>query len=140
MKKHDASYIAGLMDGEGCFRIDRFRTARSPIGFQYRPVIEVAMCDLGPIKFISEMTERHIQTKKAKSGKTVYLLVWRNGAAAEFANLLLPYLRGKRAQAEHLIHFNTHIAPGRGRTYSQSDFAICEEAHEKSKSLKTVYC
>ena len=74
MKPATAAYIAGLLDGEGCFRIDRFRTARSPIGFQYRPVIEIAMCDEGPLRFIAEQTQRHMQTKstKTKGNRTVY--------------------------------------------------------------------
>lgn len=140
MDTASAAYIAGLLDGEGCFRIDRFRTARSPIGFQYRPVIEVAMCDLAPIKFTAEASGRNMQTRLTKSGKTVYLLAWRNGSAADLIRNILPYLRGKRPQAEHLLHFHDHVAPGRGRTYALTDFAICEAAFQKAKDLKKIYC
>lgn len=141
MKSTEAAYVAGLLDGEGCFRIDRFRTARSPIGFQYRPVIEISMCDKGPMEFIAVACERNIQTRKTrtKGNRIVYSIAWRNTAAANLIRSILPYLRGKREQAEVLLHFNDHIAPGRGKTYRPEDFAICEAAHAKAKHLKTMY-
>lgn len=139
MKPEHAAYIAGIMDGEGCFRMDRFRTSRSPIGFQYRPVIEVSMCNCEPIQFISELTGRHIQTTKARSGKKVYLIVWRNSAAADLIQQILPFLLGKKPQAETLLYFHENIAPGRGRTYSQDDFAICEYFFNRMKELKHIY-
>lgn len=131
-----AAYIAGLMDGEGCFRIERFATDRSPIGFQYRTVAEIAMCDRAPIEFISQHCERHIQVKKIKSGRTVYLIIWRNGFAGDLIRDLLPYLHGKREQAEICLYFENYIAPGRGRTYKAEDRIKCDHMRELCASLK----
>lgn len=131
-----AAYIAGLMDGEGCFRIERFASARSPIGFQYRGVAEIAMCDKGPIEFIARQCGRHIQVKKIKSGRSVYLVIWRNGFARDLINELIPYLQGKREQAEICYYFETYIAPGRGRTYTTEDRTKCEHMRDLCASLK----
>jgi hypothetical protein len=136
MNSLDAAYIAGLMDGEGCFRIERFATDRSPIGYQYRTVAEIAMCDRAPIEFISQVCERHIQTKPIKSGRTVYLVIWRNGFARDLIAEVLPYLRGKREQAEICLYFEKYITPGRGRTYKPEDRAKCEHMRNLCSSLK----
>ncbi|MGZ5233232.1 MAG: hypothetical protein ACXWC3_24700 [Burkholderiales bacterium] len=131
-----ASYIAGLMDGEGCFRIERFASAASPIGFQYRGVAEIAMCDREPIEFIAKHCTRHIQVKKIKSGRTVYLIIWRNGFARDLIIDLMPYLHGKREQAEICLYFETYIAPGRGRTYTAEDRIKCDHMRDLCASLK----
>lgn len=131
-----AAYIAGLMDGEGCFRIERFASARSPIGFQYRGVAEIAMCDKESIEFIAQQCGRHIQSKKIKSGRTVYLVIWRNGFARDLIIDLMPYLHGKREQAEICLYFETYVAPGRGRTYAQEDRVKCEHMRDLCASLK----
>lgn len=136
MDQITAAYIAGLMDGEGCFRIERFATARSPIGFQYRTVVELAMCDLAPVQFVAQACGRHIQRKKIKSGRTVYLAVWRNGHAREFIAQILPYLHGKKDQAEICLYFEMYLTPGRGRTYRPEDRAKCEHMRSLCSSLK----
>src|ERR1700722_7418020 len=110
----DAAYIAGIMDGEGCFLIEKFATEASPIGFQFRSSVQVTMCEFDTIKWIADLTDRHIQRKKLKSGRTGYVIVWRNRFAVEFINHILPYLRGKREQAEILLDYEKNIAPGRG--------------------------
>lgn len=136
MKELEKAYIAGIFDGEGCFRIDRFATARSPIGYQYRTTAELAMCDKLTIEFIAKLTKRHVQTKKIPSGRILYLLIWRNSLASDLMRLLLPYLKGKKEQAKLCLHFEDTITPGRGRTYSQEDAVLCEEARLKCKELK----
>lgn len=130
-----AAYIAGLMDGEGCFRLDRFKTLRSPIGYQYRPIVEIAMCDRETIEFVARATDRHIQQKPIKSGRTVYLLVWRNNPACELIRILLPYLRGKKEQAELCLRYQ-EITPGRGRTYRPGDAVTLEALFLQIRALK----
>lgn len=136
MKETDIAYIAGVMDGEGCFRLEKFKTDRSPIGFQYRTTAELAMCDKSTIEFVSQRTNRHIQIKKIKSGRTLYLIIWRNSFAASFMRLLLPYLIGKKEQVKLCLHFEDNITPGRGRSYAQSDAILCENVFLKLKELK----
>ncbi|SRR5258708_14758780 len=137
MNKVTAAYLAGLMDGEGCFRLERFATDKSPIGFQYRTIVEITMCDQETIEYMASVTERkRIETKTLPSGRIAHKLVWRNGFAAAFIRDILPFLRGKKEQAELCLHFEDHITPGRGRTYRQEDKAICEAVRLKLSNLK----
>lgn len=136
MNALQAAYIADIMDGEGCFRLDKFKTAKSPIGYQYRSTAELAMCDKSTIEFISKITKRHIQTKKLKSGRMLYLIIWRNSFASNLMRQILPYLHGKKEQAELCIHFEDHITPGRGKTYSREDGILCEKVYLKLRELK----
>jgi hypothetical protein len=126
-----AAYIAGLLDGEGSFLLEKFATDRSPIGFQYRSQVYVGMCDYEAIKFVADATDRHIQTRIIKSGKTFYAIVWRNSFAVWLMKEILPYLKGKRAQAEILIDYEERIAVGRGRTYTREAGLLCEDARAR---------
>lgn len=137
METITAAYLAGLFDGEGCFRLEKFRTDRSPIGVQYRTIVEITMCDKDTIDYVASVTgRRRIEEKLLPSGRTAYKLVWRNSIAADLIRSLLPFLRGKKEQAELCLHFEDHITPGRGRTYSQEDAVLCESARLKIAELK----
>lgn len=138
MEPTQAAYIAGIMDGEGCFLIEKFATFKSPIGFQYRSSVQVTMCEYDTIKWIADLTDRHIQRKTLKSGRTAYCVVWRNGLAVKFIQQILPYLQGKREQAEILIHYEANIAPGRGRTYRPEDKAMIEVERDKLVTIRAT--
>lgn len=138
MKKLDAAYIAGIMDGEGCFRLERFKAARSPIGYQYRTIAEVMMCDRPVIEHIAAITAKNISRRNLPSGRVAYGLTWRNGIAADLIRSILPFLRGKHEQARLCLHFEDHITPGRGRTYRPDDLPKCEEIRLRVQELKRV--
>jgi hypothetical protein len=131
-------YIAGLLDGEGCFRIDRFTSSRSAIGFQYRAIVEITMCDESPIAFTAGATGKNYSSRIIPSGRTAYTIVWRNGIAAGLIRSILPYLIGKSEQAKLCLHFEDAIAPGRGRAYKPEDFVVCEDIYHKVKMLKRL--
>ena len=139
MKNTEAAYIAGLMDGEGCFYIERFATARSPIGFQYRVIATITMCDKATIEYVAKLTGKNFRTRKMlKSGRIAYTIDWRNGIAGDFIKSILRYLQNKKEQAEWCLRFNKEVTPGRGRTYTQAHFEQCEMFREKLKQLKRV--
>lgn len=137
MKEVVKAYIAGLMDGEGCFRIEKFKTARSPIGCQFRTVVEITMCDEKTISHIAETTNRNRQKPKTlPSGRVAHKLVWRNGHAAAFIRDILPYLIAKHEEARLCLFFEDHITPGRGRTYKPGDEIKCDLFRNQISNLK----
>ena len=136
MDQITAAYIAGIIDGEGCLYIERFATDRSPIGFQYRTIVTVTMCDKATIAFIAKATGKNYRVRALKSGRIAYTIDWRNSIAAAFIREILPYLIGKREQAEWCLHFEDDVTPGRGRTYTKDDAITCEIVREKLKELK----
>lgn len=138
MKKADAAYIAGLMDGEGCFYVERFKSAASPIGFQYRIIATVTMCDKATIEFVCGLTNKNFRIRKLPSGRTAYTIDWRNSVAYDFIKSICPFLHGKKEQAEVCLHFNETLAPGRGRSYTEADAVQCELLRDKLKKLKRL--
>jgi len=137
MKKTDIAYLAGVIDGEGCIMINRFATTRSKIGYQYRVIIEITMCDSQTIKFIADKFERPVELRTLKSGKTACKVIWRNQPAADLLSIVLPFLRGKKEQAIVCLEFQK-ITPGRGHDYKTTDFEILETLRKKVKWLKTA--
>lgn len=136
MKKIEAAYVAGLMDGEGCFYIERFKSAASPIGFQYRVIATITMCDKRTIEYVCKLTEKNYRTRKLPSGRTAYTIDWRNGIAGDLLKAVLPFLQNKKEQAEICLHFNKAVAPGRGRTYTEAHAQLCEAMRLKLQHLK----
>ncbi|MDQ5915027.1 MAG: 2 protein [Pseudomonadota bacterium] len=136
MKKIEAAYIAGLMDGEGCFYIERFKSARSPIGFQYRVIATITMCDKRTIEHVCNITGKSYRTRKLKSGRIAYTIDWRSGVAGDLLKAIIPFLQNKKEQAEICLHFDKSVAPGRGRTYTKDHADICERLRLKLQSLK----
>lgn len=135
MKKTEIAYLAGIVDGEGCIMINRFATSRSKIGYQYRVIVEITMCDYKTIEYISAVFDRPVEKRTLKSQKIAYKVIWRNGPAADLLRLMLPYLKGKREQAIECLKFHK-ITPGRGREYKQTDYEILEKFRLKVKWLK----
>lgn len=136
MKVAVAAYIAGIFDGEGCFYIERYKTPQNPMGFYYRVMATLTMCDKTTIDFICAATGKAFQVKRLPSGRTAYKVDWRNSIATEFIRQILPYLIGKKEQAEWCIKFNETVAPGRGRIFTADDAVVCEEIRQMLKSLK----
>ena len=136
MKKVEAAYIAGLIDGEGCFYIERFKSARSPIGFQYRVIATITMCDKRTIEYVCKLTEKNYRSRRLASGRTAYTIDWRNGIAGDLLKAILPFLQNKKEQAEICLQFNKSIAPGRGKTYTEDHASLCEAVRLELQRLK----
>ncbi len=97
------------------------------------------MCDLETIQYVQSITDRKtIQKRKLRSGRTAYKLIWYNSHAAQIIRDILPYLRGKKTQAELCLHFEENITPGRGRSYKPEDKALCESIRQKLTDLKQL--
>jgi hypothetical protein len=144
----DYAYMAGIMDGEGCIcvsrQMPRYRHDDRRRSFLYKSstcyVLTVAVCMSDPappymfyfefggsLKFLGE--KRHM---------------WRWGVSANDAVMvlraLMPYLKGKRAQAELAIKFQTErvnfAKAGRGNVISVEELSKREEIYQEMGRLK----
>jgi len=132
LRAEDAAYIAGLLDGEGCFGIFK-RTARKPlVSDQYS--IHIAICITDPyiIPWLAEVTGCGWTASHDGSNikhKAVYTWHCASTAAATLAEQILPYLRIKREQAKLLIDTHRRVQePGDWR-------AVFDAAYQKSRGL-----
>jgi hypothetical protein len=104
------AYIAGILDGEGFIGAKRRMPTvnnkmKSP---KYSACISVAMTDYEPIHFIADYfgLADLIQTRKRGNYSTIYVLDVENNRAIEILKKALPFLVGKKKQAEAAIRLN----------------------------------
>jgi hypothetical protein len=136
MKPVEAAYLAGLMDGEGCFTIIKSKAENTPIKTQYGIRVEFCMCDREPIEMIARLFGRPVSLRKLKSGRTGYVVLLHATKAAEFIKSVLPYLRGKRQQAILLLTIFENHLPGRGKMHTEESVAAIEAIRAELYALK----
>lgn len=89
----DAAYVAGLMDGDGCYGMyDR------PGMKQKSPQIQLAMTDKDVVTWVANLIQRKPTWRQpiGKNRKPVYALQLSATTAVNFAREVFPYMRLKR--------------------------------------------
>ena len=133
----EAAYLAGLMDGEGCFRIWKAPNKISPAGFQYRCCAEITMCDYDTIHFVSKIADRKMaKSRTLPSGRIAYKVIWYNHNAAAMIRAILPYLQGKKEQARLCLLFDDEVSPGKGRKMTPELMIEAEKLVHHIQALK----
>ena len=144
----DISYTAGLTDGEGSLRANRYmrRAGNGIRHFNYGNSLRIRFADEQTIKWLRETFA--VGCVYSESNKR-YQAMWNwqvNGKqCAEVLKAILPYLRTKRRQAELILKFRERIEnyrqprDARGRALPIDDeenrerLAIIEEIHRLNR-------
>ena len=113
----DLIYLAGFIDGEGTISILRNnRSEKRKRDIEYRPYLSVSNTNkevldwIVSVSGVGKVYREKVASKACKNptrGFWKYYLMGTNAIA--FANLLLPYLRIKRLQAEILLNYGKTI-------------------------------
>lgn len=104
------AYIAGLMDGDGTFVINR--SCSKNILPRYTIAIEISQINFQSIYFIKKKFNCSLYTKKPnlkKNKKKQYRIHFRIEGIIEFLEDLIPYLYMKRQQAKNLLILQQNI-------------------------------
>jgi len=119
------AYVAGLMDTDGSFSIERSVRKPAPGNRQkkdlikYRPKILLTMVGEKSIKHIlSNMEYGGASIVKANSslrGSALRMSISARGEAIEFLKRCIPFLQTKAIQAIKLLKFCRHYTPTNGR-------------------------
>jgi len=105
------SYLAGLMETDGSFSVKRQvqnkgTDVKNP---RYLPVISLSMTDARAINYIREnfpLGKLYIPKNKSCSAGFHYQYgIYTKKECSEFLRRIIPFLKGKRANAELLLHF-----------------------------------
>jgi len=107
MKKTDWAYIAGIVDGEGCIRIVKTKEPKNKSGYKYQMVIGVNNTNEWLIHWLyfNFGGSIHLQAK-LDNRKPLWHWYLSSRKAQAFIELILPYLRLKRPQAEVAVQFS----------------------------------
>lgn len=110
----DKAYAAGLFDGEGSVGISFRKQAKKSSRESYQIKASIAMIDQDSILWMTAVFGgHHDTTNRTKSGNVVHRWTLHCRKAADFLELIVPYLKLKRARAEAAIKL-ARMARNRG--------------------------
>ena len=108
-KLAQVAYLAGIIDGEGCFTIRKktYKNGRT----LYTPRITIAMNTAQPLDLAFGMSGGSIRARQTTGHNVPYIFVWEISCtkAKRMAQIILPYLRVKIEQARLLINLQTRV-------------------------------
>jgi hypothetical protein len=138
----DLAWLAGFVDGEGTFTIAHYKTGRST---PYRPTFSLCNTKIEAIenarRIISSVLGRNVKYVALKDKRGYrpchQIAIGALGEVKLISQALLPYLVGKREQAEIMLKFIA-ITPGQ-RTHQKHDergyFISASQYDERHSSL-----
>ena len=95
MEERNLCWLAGLLEGEGCFALRRHSNRPRAIG---SPSIQLQMTDRDVVERAAFLLDRPVhQRVKADGRKTVYIVELCGRAAIPMMEMLLPYMGKRRA-------------------------------------------
>ena len=99
------AYLAGIIDADGCIRISKDKPTSDRVTPSYHARVHVRMVERAAVDLLDATFGGHVWTQKPNAARGRQLHVWDiSDAKAQHAlELLLPYLRVKRAQAENAL-------------------------------------
>lgn len=134
MKRTDLAYAAGIIDGEGC--IGLYTNSRKAALPSYQMSVRVRTTDGWLCQWLAlsfgggTFFDEHIGNRK---DQWVWFLT--GNKALPFLELVLPYLRLKKPEAELAIHFQS-VRKGRGRAMNDGERALAEAQRILMANLK----
>lgn len=146
MSKLQASYFAGLIDGEGYIGILKIKKGnkkvwRSSREYHYCPVLKISMTDRDIITFLYQSFGGNFEIRKAydtpdRKASESYCWTLKNKSSIEFLQKVYPYLRVKRKDAEILFKFS-NLNNGAGNPVSNENWNNRDELYLQIRSLHT---
>ena len=106
----ERAYIAGLLDGEGCFFLHKYISSRKrPNQFQFSVGVKLNMTHKETVEWFAGKVETKLLTCKRDYRSENAKLQWRAQLgprkAIELCKLILPFLITKKEQAKLLIEY-----------------------------------
>lgn len=132
MRVEVKAYIAGIMDGEGCFQIRRAKDKNMVNGYRFSLGFRITSTNKEVLEFVKYYFGGNIGEHKLNNNKGKWKKAWRYDITCKKAFNLLqniyPYLIIKEKQANVMVKFQ--------KTITNNTKPIPEELWEKRKNLK----
>lgn len=107
MNKTDLAYLAGILDGEGCIHISKYKGDERHKTLRYTLNVQISMVDKSPLMLAQFAFGGYLRLRIRENTKWKPIWEWglKSNKAVECLKDLLPYLRTKKAEAELGIKF-----------------------------------
>ena len=128
----DASYIAGIVDGEGCVHVTKVRNVNSKSGFVYRSGVVIGNTSFSLLRWIKNTIGAGTikRNKKHPRHKQSWQYNLWSDEASRLLEQLIPYLLVKEKQAFNQIAFQA------GMTWHGSHGAPQKEIRRREKHAR----
>lgn len=147
MEELNFAYLAGYIDGDGCFYIDTVKAKTGIFPFTHRTVVKFASVDESIMKWLKDFLGIHYWIKVVSNNRK-YLNrrdVYEANITGDGLDILLkrihPYLRIKKEHCEIMLKMReTYVKPTKGviRTQlTQEIFDLRCSYHQKLSSINT---
>lgn len=102
----EMAWMAGIVDGEGCITISKQRREGRP-SLAFRTSITISNTNLKLLEPFVKWWGGGIYSPRQANSKWRQTFTWHcsNGVAVKFLESIMPYLKGKRRQAELVLEF-----------------------------------
>ena len=139
----ECAYLSGIIEGEGCIRIDKVRTHKGKDYVGWRPVVHVTQKGRLLLDELDTIFPGQIITSHSKDPRHLdnFRIAWSWGKAYYILEHILPYMKGpKRKQAELVLSFHKHIGDLEKKNYISPEEVEWREVQLKLLSyLKRHY-
>ena len=140
-RQTDWSYVAGIMDADGCFMISKHDRKRfSPT---YLPCLKIAMIEIEAIQFITNVLgygkyQIDRARKDRKNSKPIFHWYMRNKKEImPFLENIISFLKVKQERAKHLLQYCKTVVdcPNCPKGLSEYELNYREEAYRKMREF-----
>jgi hypothetical protein len=141
------AYLAGYIDGDGCFYIDTIKAKNGPHPFNYRTILKFASVDIEIMNWLHVFLGIHfwekVVSKKRKhlNRRKVYEANLTGDSLDKLLPRILPYLRIKERHCEIMMKMRTtYHKPIKGvirETPTSEMINVRHQCHLELKSINT---
>ena len=141
------AYLAGYIDGDGCFYIDTVKAKTGPNPFNYRTILKFASVDIEIMNWLHDFLGIHfwekVVSKKRQhlNRRMVYEANLTGDALDKLLPKIFPYLRIKKRHCEIMMKMRTtYSKPINGiirETPTKEVIAFRHHCHIELKSINT---
>lgn len=139
------AYLAGYIDGDGCFYIDTVKAKKGPERIHYRTILKFASVDIEIMnwlhKFLGINFWEKVVSKKRKhlNRRKVYEANLTGDSLDELIQRIYPYLRIKKRHCEIMMKMrSTYKKPEKGIVCSKPTQEIISIRHQCHFELKSI--
>ena len=110
MTETECACLAGIIEGEGCIRIDNVAQKAGAPKTGWRPTVHVTQKGRQLIEALNFIYPGQIIESHGPKHKNNFRIAWSWGKAYMILESILPYMRGpKKRQAELVLEFHKRI-------------------------------
>lgn len=150
LKEEQLAYLAGFIDGEGCFFIGRFNTVSKPTGLKYlnyHTILKISNNNREVLDWISKTfyartTLFNKKTKDKTRNFITYDCYFTGNLLTDLTELLMPFLIIKKPQAEVMLKMRATFprSGSIGQTHiTQEILALRAELHREMHRLNSRF-